>query len=90
MKNFPSLPILIIAMSTLLMASPLVAQNPLLQQMGDYKLLIRDSYGRTVEVHNMSNKQQINIAHYAPGIYWATLMLADSRSQTLRFVKSNN
>jgi len=57
---------------------------------GDYKLLIRDSYGRTVEVHNMSNKQQINIAHYAPGIYWATLMLADSRSQTLRFVKSNN
>ena len=56
---------------------------------GDYQLLIRDSYGRTVEELEIGNTHQINIIHYAPGIYWATLKGTDGSSQMLRFVKSN-
>ena len=54
---------------------------------GEFLLWLRDSYGRTIAEYTIGHTSQVDISHLAPGIYCATLIGDDGKSQTIRFVK---
>jgi hypothetical protein len=54
---------------------------------GEFLLWLRDSYGRTIAEYTIGHTSQVNVSHLAPGIYCATLIGDDGKSQTIRFVK---